>query len=414
MPTVGLFHPGRQHSWQTSAALAASGALAWHATAIYYDPKRQPYAAASLVGGQAGRKLRRFLERRASPLVSVDHVRHLAAFEWAELSMARLGWRRAAARTNRLGNAWFQRGVLKLMQREPVELLWGYDTSCDWLFSRPETQSAIRVLDQTAGHAGAVREILMAQRERHGRYFGDDEDVPTPAAVAQANREVAGASHIVVGAQHAVDALLARGIEPGRIHLAPYGYDEARFADRPSERPGLGTLPVRFLFVGSVGPRKGVHLLLEAFKRIPSHQARLRLVGPLAMAESFLRGQGDNIEYSPPLPHERIVEEYAKAHCFLFPTLIDGGGIVLYEAAACGLGIIQSPTCGDGVREGPLGSNGIVLRENTVDALQAAIESVIATPSILRDWSAASLAMRHERTWSAYRRRIGELLPKLL
>jgi glycosyltransferase involved in cell wall biosynthesis len=255
---------------------------------------------------------------------------------------------------------------------------------------------------------------MLRQRELFPQWFGGETDIPSPEHVGEAERESRNASHAVVGAQHAAEALMARGMAAERVHVVPYGYDETRFPDMPLERAGLGALPVRFLFVGAVGPRKGVHLLLQAFRRIPAHLATLRLVGPLAMPERLLREAGSNVEYSPPLPHERIVEEYARAHCFVFPTLIDGGGIVLYEAAACGLGIIQSPMCGDGVRFGPLGSNGVVLRENSVDALQDALEKTIANPAILRDWSAASWAMRQERSWSAYRRRIIDLLPRLV
>jgi glycosyltransferase involved in cell wall biosynthesis len=411
---AGLFHPGRQHSWQTAAALTHAFALAWHATAIYHDPTRFPYNAAALVPGARGQKLRALLQRRASPLLDVERVRPVPAMEWTELALARTGWRGAAGRVNRIGNALFQRGVLKLFGREPVGLLWGYDTSCDWLFSRPETQTAVRILDQAGGHVGVVRQIMLRQRELHPQWFDAEVDIPKPEQVGEAERESRYASHAVVGAQHAADALIARGMPAERVHVVPYGYDETRFPKSPLERAGLGALPVRFLFVGAVGPRKGVHLLLQAFRRIPPHLATLRLVGPLAMPERLLREVPENVEYSPPLPHERIVEEYAKAHCFVFPTLIDGGGIVLYEAAACGLGIIQSPMCGDGVRSGPQGSNGLVLRENGVDALHEALENVVANPAVLRDWSAASWAMRQERSWSVYRRRIIGLLPRLV
>jgi glycosyltransferase involved in cell wall biosynthesis len=387
-------------------------ALAWHATAIYYDSTRFPYSAAGLVPGKLGRRLRATLEKRSSLLLDARRLRHVPALEWAELAIARGGWRSGAHRINRWGNALFQRNVLRLFRREPVDLLWGYDTACDFLFSHSEMRGVVRVLDQAGGHAGVVRQIMLRQRELHADWFAGESDIPSAEQVGQAEREVRGASHAIVGAQHAADAMIARGMSPERVHVVPYGYDESRFPKMPV-RSELGTLPVRFLFVGAVGPRKGIHLLLQAFRHIPARQATLRLVGPLAMPERVLREAGSNVEYSPPLPHDRIVEEYAKAHCFIFPTLIDGGGIVLYEAAACGLGIIQSPMCGDGVRLGPNGTNGLVMRENNLEALQEALASVIANPAILRDWSAASWAMRQERTWTAYRQRIVDLLPRL-
>lgn len=413
MLRTGLFHPGRQHSWQVAAALSTAGCLGWHATAIYNDPARFPYSMARAVPGEIGRRLRAALARRSSTLVDPGKIRHLPAFEWAELAAARLGLSALSSSLNATGNRKFQRHVFRLLRREPVGRVWGYDTSCDWIFSRLGRGGIVRILDQSAGHAGVVRDILLRQRELYPELLESSRHIPNRHAIAQAEREIANADHIVVGADHGVKAAAAAGVARDRIHLVPYGYDEARFPAMPLDRPDLGSLPVRFLFVGTVGPRKGIHLLLQAFRRIPPQLARLRLVGPPAMPLRMLGG-ADNIEYVPALPHTRIVEEFSRAHCFVFPTLIDGGGVVLYEAAACGLGIVQSSMCGDGVRSGPLGSNGIVLQETTAEALQAAIEEIIARPAILRDWSAASWAMRQERTWSVYRQRIVELLPRLV
>ena len=413
MLSTGLFHPGRQHSWQVAAALKSAGALRWYATSIYYDPRRFPYRLASALPGKLGRNVGSQLARRATDLVDANDVRHLPALEWSELLAARAGIRQAAAALNRAGNGIFQRSVARLLAKESVDRLWGFDTSCAWLFEHPLARNSVRILDQTAGYAGKVREILLRQREEYPEYFSQL-DVPSASAVAEADREIAAASHILVGARQGVDCLLDRGIDPARVHLLPFGYHEQRFPRQFPERDGLGHLPVRFLFVGAVNARKGIHLLLRAFQRFSADQAHLTLVGPLGMAKELLRSRHGNVEYVAALPHDRIVTEYEKAHCFLFPTLIDGGGIVLYEAAAAGLGIIQSANCGDGVREGRLGANGRIVAENTVEAWQAALESVIANPAILRDWSAASWAMREERTWTAYRQRIVELLPKLV
>ncbi len=181
-----------------------------------------------------------------------------------------------------------------------------------------------------------------------------------------------------------------------------------------SEPQGIGRLPIRFIFVGTVSIRKGFHHLVEVFSRMSPDVAVLTLVGPSSIPEEILRRRLGNIQYRPAIPNHELRTLLTSSHCFVFPSLHEGGGIVLYEAAACGLGIVQSSNCGDGVRSGPLGSNGIVLRDNTVEELREAVDGIIARPSVLRDWSAASWAMREERTWSAYRRRIMELSPKLI
>lgn len=173
-------------------------------------------------------------------------------------------------------------------------------------------------------------------------------------------------------------------------------------------------MPVRLVFVGTVSLRKGFHHLVEVFSRMSPDVAILTMIGPSSIPDETLRKRLGKIHYHRAVPNNELQKLLTSSHCFVFPSLHEGGGIVLYEAAACGLGIVQSSNCGDGVRSGPLGSNGIVLQDNTVEELRAAIDGIVARPGILRDWSAASWAMREERTWSAYRRRIMELSPKLI
>jgi len=412
MPATGLFHPGRQHSWHTAAALAEAGDLAWYATAIYHDPHRFPYSMAARMPGSAGRRLNSFLERRATHLIDPALVRHMPAAEWAELAFARLSMRRLAGLANGIGNEVFQRAVVRLAEREPVARLWGYDTSALHAFRAMRATGTTCVLDQSIAHMGGLRTQLLAQREQFGDLIRASE-IPDEKEVARCTSEIAAADHVVVGSQYASDLAVRHGGRPDAVHVCPYGYSEANFPDVHSEAPGLGTLPVRFVFVGSVSARKGFHLLTDVFSTMPPERASLTIIGPSTLPESLLRRHLGNIAYHPAVPNERLRAYLSSAHCFVFPSLHEGGGIVLYEAAASGLGIIQTANCGDGVRMGPLGANGVVLQEVTADSLRAAVEEVIARPAVLRDWSAASWAMRRERSWSEYRRRIVDLLPKL-
>jgi glycosyltransferase involved in cell wall biosynthesis len=94
--------------------------------------------------------------------------------------------------------------------------------------------------------------------------------------------------------------------------------------------------------------------------------------------------------------------------------LFEGSAVVLCEAIASGLGIIQSRAAGDGVRNGIAGANGVILEIVSADAIEAAVEAVIASPDILRRWSDASWALRPQRSWQVYRQSIGDLLPSLV
>ncbi len=412
MAHTGVFHPGRQHSWHAAAAIAQAGELDWYATAIYYDPERWPYRAVRYLPEGLARRVRPALQRRATSAIAAASVRHLPALEWVELALSRLSQRGAARLVNRIGNDLFQRSVVRLMEKEPVDRVWGYDTSALHVFAHARARGVATVLDQSIAHMAGLRDQLLAQRERFGPLI-DVAEIPTPAEIDRCTAEVKAASHIVVGSDYAARLAIQHGAAAETVHVCPYGYEEANFPKAYVEPPGVGTLPVRFVFVGNVSARKGFQLLVDVFGKMPPDRAQCTVIGPTTLPGHVLRANLGNIEYHRAVPNHELRRHLASAHCFLFPSLHEGGGIVLYEAAACGLGIIQSPNCGDGVRNGPLGPNGIVLSEPSPEALRAAVDRVLANPAILRDWSAASWAMRQERSWAAYRKRIVRLLPQL-
>jgi glycosyltransferase involved in cell wall biosynthesis len=121
--------------------------------------------------------------------------------------------------------------------------------------------------------------------------------------------------------------------------VVPTGVD-TRFFLPAWERPANPRL--RVLFVGSLRPFKGPHVLLEAAHRFPS--ADFIIVGDGAMAEELAwRVQADqlaNVRLAGVLDREALRLEYQSANIFFFPSQWEGSPKVILEAAACGLPVI--------------------------------------------------------------------------
>ena len=165
--------------------------------------------------------------------------------------------------------------------------------------------------------------------------------------------------------------------------------------------------PVNFLFVGLVHPHKGCASLLKAFEHIPVKDGSLTLVGRLEVPARTFRRYSDRVNYVGSVPRSEVVKYFVDADCFIFPSLFEGSALVLHEAAAAGLGIIQSAYSGDGVRGG---RNGEILDEVDSARLVSAVRSIIADPERLTAWQEASWAMREERSWKRYREHIRDLI----
>jgi glycosyltransferase involved in cell wall biosynthesis len=352
-------------------------------------------------------RLHRDFSRRYLPALRRENVRQFGLWEWLETGARRVGAEAFADWANRRGNASFGRLVVRLAEREPVDVLWGYNTSSVEVFRWAKRRGIRCILDQTIGHCASMNRVMLAEQARHPEFFLESFTPFSPAAIAQQDEEIALADAVVVGSEYCAQTLIENGCPASKVRIVPYGYDETLFPDNPPVRPALGGRPIEFLFVGLIYPRKGVAALLQAFETIPPGDARLTLVGRLEIpASTFQRFRG-RVRHVSSVPRSEVAKYFLAADCLILPSLFEGGGIVLYEASAAGLGIIQSAHCGDGVREA---RNGQILADVSSTAIRAAILSVVANPTKLAGWQQASWEMRLERSWQRYRERVRALV----
>src|SRR6202041_2835329 len=116
----------------------------------------------------------------------------------------------------------------------------------------------------------------------------------------------AAADAITVPSTFAARSFIEEGLPPEKIHVIPYGVRLEQFV-RTGEPPAD-----RFevLFAGSVGLRKGVPYLLEAFAKLRHSAKRLRVVGPLHPDMKTVLGRlpQEQVEMLGAVPQVRLAE----------------------------------------------------------------------------------------------------------
>ena len=144
-------------------------------------------------------------------------------------------------------------------------------------------------------------------------------------------------------------AYLDIGIPSSKLLKTSYGLSESAILGdlRPKHyvEPHMPT----FIFVGSIGVRKGVHLLLEYWTKAKLN-AKLKLVGSIEDALKPLVNQylaDDSIEHIPFTSD--LPSIYKSADVFILPSLEEGSPLVTYMALGAGLPVIVSPMGGGGI-----------------------------------------------------------------
>lgn len=143
------------------------------------------------------------------------------------------------------------------------------------------------------------------------------------------------------------------GLSPDEVHVAPNGVDHAIFTPalrgeaRPRLRSALGLGEDEFvaLFMGGLWYEKRLPEVIAALARC-EHPIRLVVVGR-GEREQFARraaqaGLATRVSFVPHV--DRPQDYYAMADCLVHPYPIEPFGLVVLEAAACGLPLLAART----------------------------------------------------------------------
>lgn len=203
------------------------------------------------------------------------------------------------------------------------------------------------------------------------------------------------------------DLVRSLGVPAGRIDVAYPGVDP-RFRPLPPAavaafRTRRG-LPERFiLYVGTLEPRKNLGTLVAAFAQLRAAQPDLHLV--IAGAKGWLYAdlfkqvealQLSSVVHFPGfVPAEELAAWYNTAAVFAYPSSLEGFGLPVAEALACGRPVVTSnvsslPEAG--------GAAALLAPPQDADALAAALRQALAAGPEL---GAGGPAQAARFTWSA-------------
>ena len=154
------------------------------------------------------------------------------------------------------------------------------------------------------------------------------------------------------------------------------------------------------LFVGSLTQTKGIHLLIQAYGKMPElHQSTSLLIvgdGPeRAPAEQLAQDLdlGDGVKFASTV-YEGVEAYFQLADLMVLPGT---GGLAISESMTHGLPVICS--AGDGVEVDLIdeGVNGFRVAPNNVEDLVEKMRIALQSPEKLKDMGAASRRIISER-----------------
>lgn len=382
-------HPAKQVvAYDISRQLAAHGYLAAHLAAVYYVPRRFPYNLASFAPGAARRKVQReLLKRRCNALPDESIV----DWPWVELAIRAIqqfpglrylpAYRVIDIAHDRFAAHWIRR-------HRRIDIVMAY------------AGSALETL--RAARAIGVRSVLIAIHPlSHQRIIAAEYErlrVPVPPShLPRLFRELEVADYFLTPSSMTTDSLVEVGVPRARIKQIPLGIDVPAGQQLPT-RPVSDR--VRFLFVGKLSIHKGLHVLRQAWSLVDLPNVSLTLVGrPIGRFEAGLveTWTDRRVHVIPEVAD--IAEAYRQADVFVFPSLVEGFGMVTLEAMASGLPVIVTEHSPAVVRDGV---DGFVARPGDPEALARCMTQLAQQPALRAELGRNAYECARQYTWERF------------
>jgi glycosyltransferase involved in cell wall biosynthesis len=253
------------------------------------------------------------------------------------------------------------------------------------------------VVERSSAHPVEHHQILSEEYARYGLHFSDANRL----LFRKHEQEYAEADVIMIPSEFVWRSMVAHGIPEAKLRRVHFGFAPERF----KAMPGVKTdSTFRVLFVGAISLQKGVQYLLEAFKRFNLPDVELVLVGgSFPDSQAFLPQYEGLYRHIPFVPQEQLVEIYNAASVFVLPSLQDGFGMVVYEAAACGLPVIITENVGADIRDG---QDGFVVPIRDPDALADRLLRLYRDDKLRRAMGQSAHDYVQQFTWEAYQQQV--------
>ncbi|MEY2518666.1 MAG: hypothetical protein QOF24_425 [Verrucomicrobiota bacterium] len=384
---VLVAHPGTQYARFLARELFARGALARLATGFAIGE-------GSIIGRLEHVVPRRWRGAYRNRAVEVPASKLETSVRLELTAQYRLWQGQPTEDVFRERNAAFQRVIPDQWIAEATHVI-GFDTSSWILAERCRRLGRPFILDQSIGHSRTKERIYSELRAQHADWA---ETIPAKsvADLEQEDQEHDEAVRIVAPSSFVRDTLMENGVAADKISIIPFGTDTNLFRPAMAAPP----TPMIFLYAGALTARKGVPVLLEAWKWSElGRRAELWLAGPGKLPTTVSLPAGARLLGK--LGQSELAETMRRAHVFVFPSCFEGLAQVQVEALASGLPVIGTQASGasDIVING---TTGFVVTAGDAQELADCMLRLLDVPGLHETMRLHCIARRDERSWHQY------------
>lgn len=290
-----------------------------------------------------------------------------------------------------IGDNWFDRASSRYVRNAAI--YHGFNHHSLHSMRIAKSHGATTIVERASAHPIIQHQLL---REEFNR-FGITYPSSNRWIINKHIQEYSEADWIMVPSDFVYRTMINQGIPSQKLIQVKLGFEPRHFYKGSKQDDKF-----RVIYVGALSLQKGLPYLLEGFRRakLPPDKSELVLVGePFPESKTFLPDYKTLYRHIRFIQHRDLVHVYNTGSVFVLPSLQDGFGMVVYEAAACGLPIIITENVGAEIIDG---EHGFIVPIRSADAIAEKLTYLYEHPDKRAQMGNAASQYVGQFTWNRY------------
>lgn len=243
------------------------------------------------------------------------------------------------------------------VSRDGLHAVYAYEDGALDTFRAARTLGLKRVYDLPIAYWELGRRLQQEEAERLPAWASTLGGglLDSPAKLERKTQELELADLVVVASQFVRDSLPASAAQKAVV-MSPFGSPPV-WTGGWSDAALDPARPMRVLFAGSMGQRKGLGDLLQAMRLLDGENIELVVMGSPMADLDFYRREYAGFTHEKGRPHAEVLALMRSCDVFCLPSIVEGRALVMQEAMSQGLPVVITPNTGgaDLVVEGETG-----------------------------------------------------------
>lgn len=254
---------------------------------------------------------------------------------WASVDRVYKGFDRAVAARTRY-----------LAERGEIEAVYAYEDGALETFRQAKKYGLKCIYDLPIAYWETSRQLLLKEAERLpawaitlGGGIRDSEE-----KLDRKTKEMELADAVICPGKFVSDSI-PLWAKDKNLTISPFGSPSPNFFTENKFNKDVKS-PLRILFVGSMGQRKGLGDLFAAMRHFSPKEVELVVMGSLLAPMEFYKEQLPHFRYEGGRPNEQVLTLMRSCDIFCLPSIVEGRALVMQEAMSQGLPLIITANTG--------------------------------------------------------------------